>query len=47
MGPLPYTLMAAHDTDPLIGWQANYASLHPATFNAIEDALRAELGLRT
>lgn len=39
--------MAAHDTDPLIGWQANYASLHPATFNAIEDALRAELGLRT
>ncbi|KIM60338.1 hypothetical protein SCLCIDRAFT_26681, partial [Scleroderma citrinum Foug A] len=37
--------MATHDTDPLIGWQANYAGLHPAAFNAIEDALRAELGL--
>ncbi|KIM54669.1 hypothetical protein SCLCIDRAFT_30897 [Scleroderma citrinum Foug A] len=37
--------MASHDTDPLIGWQANYAGLHPAAFNVIEDALRAKLGL--
>ena len=37
--------MAAHDTDLLVGWQANYTGLHPAAFNEIEDALRAELGL--